>query len=253
MSISRESETSSSSSLPRKVTLALGGSFNPVHTQHVEVMQIAKEHLENAPGSNIRVVEGFLAPSTDGYLLSKMKRKNERSDDEVENFIIKSQHRINMCNLATSKYSWLKPVDKCFGSAYECAEHLKTSPEHQTAIVIGADRATTPNGKHKWRREFKRPVITVIVGRNDETKRIRQAWDEDVKKNLIVHAESYFIVDQCDTRGVSSTGVRREMRGLFNRPMSAESSIKIQELVHDDILDARVAEYLIEHKNDLIF
>lgn len=245
MSISHESETSSSS--PRKLTLALGGSFNPVHTQHVEVMRIAKEHLENAPGSNIRVVEGFLAPSTDGYLLSKMKRKNERNNDEEENFIIKSEHRINMCNLATSKYSWLKPVDKCFGSAYECAEHLKTSPEHETAIVIGADRATTPNGKHKWRRTFKKPVITIIVGRNDEVKNIRQAWDEDLKKNLIVNAESYFIVDQVDTRGVSSTRVRRDMR-----PVS-ESSSKIQELVHDGVLDARVAEYLIEHKNDLIF
>lgn len=233
------------------ITLALGGSFNPIHTQHVEIMQIAKEHLESISGHDLEVVEGFLAPSTDSYLLSKMKRHS--SSDIDENFVIKSEHRIRMCNMAIEKYPWLKPISKCFGSAYECGEQLKSSPDHEVVIVIGADRATTPNGKRKWRRVFKKPLITVIIGRNDQIKDIRRAWDEDVRKNLVVHADRYFLVDQVDTRGVSSTRVRKEIaRDLFQKPTSTTNQESIIEsLVKQQVLNDQVGRYLLENQSNL--
>lgn len=247
----------------KKLTLSLGGSFNPIHTQHVEIMQMAKEHLESRPEMQLEVMEGFMAPSTDSYLLSKMKRKstaNDGKDNEMINFVIKSDHRINMCNLAISKYPWLKPISKCFGSAYECGEQMKSSPDYEVAIVIGADRAKTPYGKYKWQRRFKNPLITVIIGRSDQIKDIRAAWERDLSENLVVNPESYFLVDQADTRGVSSTLVRKEMDFIF-KSIDETTAItiddqyrreKMQKLIETNLLDNRVAEYIFENRNDLL-
>lgn len=239
----------------RKLILTLGGSFNPIHSQHVEIMQIAKEHLESRSDLKLEVVEGFLAPSTDNYLLSKMQKKSPDGTSIQNRMMIKSDHRINMCNLAIAKYSWLKPISRPFGSAYECGQHMKSSPDHEIAIVIGADRAKTPNGEYKWRRSFKKPVITVIIGRGDiETKEMTSAWEKDLTNGQAINPESYFIVGQVDTREVSSTLLRNELDFLFNQSMISSTcgdKERMQKLVNENLIDQQVADYILENRNNL--
>lgn len=59
----------------REVVIAMGGAFNPVHTQHVAVMVEAKRFLENyGGGGQYKVIEGCLAPAHDGYVKRKMEK-----------------------------------------------------------------------------------------------------------------------------------------------------------------------------------
>lgn len=223
------------------VILVLGGAFNPVHTQHVEIMRIAKEHLEKS--SDLKVVEGYLAPATDSYLRSKIK-------NDIQ---IKSKHRINMCNLAIHKYDWLKPVQKCYGSAFECGTNVRTNPDHQIVIVIGADRAFTREAP-KWRRSFKNSLITIIVGRKGESENVKEAWESDLRNNKIINKEKYFFVDNVDTReNISSTNVRKAIQFLRdqNDKLTESDQQEINDLIKKGVLDSSVADYLVQNRNDL--
>lgn len=232
--------------MSRKVTLVLGGSFNPVHSQHVEIMRMAKECLEKA---NYDVVEGYLAPSTDSYLSSKTKSKQN-------DYGIKKEHRINMVNLAVEKYAWLKPVHECYETAYACGKS-NAPTTHELAILVGADRAMANDGKPKWRRTFKQPQLTVIIGRpqGDANKsKLQRLWQDDLHKNRVVHAEKYFLVDDESQVDISSTRIREDLKFLTHHgkpDLTLDEQNAIDTLVSQGILDAKVAKYLVDNRNDL--
>jgi nicotinic acid mononucleotide adenylyltransferase len=50
--------------------IILGGAFNPVHTQHIALLCLAKEELEKSGTWNI--LGGYLAVATDGYVRHKL-------------------------------------------------------------------------------------------------------------------------------------------------------------------------------------
>ena len=53
----------------RMAVLVMPGSFNPVHTDHVAVLRLARDHIERETGA--LVVAGLLQPSSDKYLVHK--------------------------------------------------------------------------------------------------------------------------------------------------------------------------------------
>ena len=77
--------------------LILGGAFNPVHTQHIASLCLAKDELEKTTEWNI--IGGYLAVATDNYVLHKLHSKNEHT--------IKLQHRLAMINEAINDIPWL--------------------------------------------------------------------------------------------------------------------------------------------------
>ncbi|CAG8562278.1 294_t:CDS:1 [Paraglomus occultum] len=89
---------SSLSSASRLIVLLTTGSFNPVHTYHIHNLELAKSTLEKSSPNNI-VIGGFLSPSQDLYVRSKLGR-----------FAIEADHRITMCQLATMHSNW---IDVC--------------------------------------------------------------------------------------------------------------------------------------------
>jgi len=52
--------------------VVLGGAFNPIHAGHIVALTVARDHLEQ---NGIRVLAGYLAPASDGYVHSKYKYK----------------------------------------------------------------------------------------------------------------------------------------------------------------------------------
>ena len=54
----------------RPVVLILSGSFNPVHRMHIECLVLSRRYLMKEHGLNVNLA--FLAPSSDGYIASKV-------------------------------------------------------------------------------------------------------------------------------------------------------------------------------------
>ena len=54
----------------------LSESFNPIHTEHVRVLEIACAHVRNL---GQEVVAAFLSPSSDQYVVGKLGGKQCRS------------------------------------------------------------------------------------------------------------------------------------------------------------------------------
>ncbi|KAH3756517.1 nicotinamide mononucleotide adenylyltransferase [Pelomyxa schiedti] len=81
----------------RFMVLLSSGSFAPIHKMHMEMFDKAKEYLENK--YYLKVVGGYLAPSSDSYVSSKLG-----------NDFINLSARNAMCRLAVSNSDW---IDVC--------------------------------------------------------------------------------------------------------------------------------------------
>ncbi len=77
----------------RLAVLCMSGSFDPIHTQHIRAVELSRAVLERAGWA---VAGGFLAPSSDDYVQSKLK------SDEWP-----LARRIHLCELATQESDWL--------------------------------------------------------------------------------------------------------------------------------------------------
>jgi hypothetical protein len=75
------------------VFLVMSGAFNPVHTQHVRALEIARSYLESLDWT---VVGGFLAPSSDAYVTEKLR-------SEALSFV----QRRTLCELAVEGSDWM--------------------------------------------------------------------------------------------------------------------------------------------------
>jgi len=118
------------------------GSYCPIHKMHVELMEIAKEYIEKK--LNLKVIGGFLSPSSDTYVLSKVQR---------ENGFIPAVDRIKLCKEVLATSNWLECSDwevfhKGWGSPAKLLQHMAKYIEEQFPDIIirpiyvcGADHA----------------------------------------------------------------------------------------------------------------
>jgi nicotinic acid mononucleotide adenylyltransferase len=73
--------------------LVLSGSFNPIHRQHLRMLELARDHLA---ARGWIVLGGFIAPSTDGYVHAKLGKQ-----------AMSLEHRIRLCEVAVQhELSW---------------------------------------------------------------------------------------------------------------------------------------------------
>lgn len=168
------------SPLPQKIALFLGGSFNPPHLSHLAAMESARAALESR---GVQVIAGYFATATDGYLRQKMAKTGAGA--------IRSQHRLHLVNQLAALTTWIKPIDKVYGSAPQLASSIiphQLGTDCAAGIVVGADRAVMKSGKAKWIRtgtkgsdknknNFK--SITICIARGDDTKRVLDAMKRD--------------------------------------------------------------------------
>lgn len=75
------------------IFLIMSGSFNPIHSFHIEVFESAKSFFEK---KNKTVLGGFIAPSSDEYLKDKLGKNAMPLSD-----------RIACCKLAVEDSNWL--------------------------------------------------------------------------------------------------------------------------------------------------
>jgi nicotinic acid mononucleotide adenylyltransferase len=124
--------------------LVLPGSFNPVHSQHLRAMEIAREVITNL---GWRVIGGFLAPSDDGYVQRKL--------GDAAWPLAK---RLELCRLATDNLPWVEVVPWGEFSSYRVTSRLQQVVESNChkelrgravigVEVMGSDAAVRILGK----------------------------------------------------------------------------------------------------------
>ena len=235
--------------------LIVGGAFNPVHTQHIALLCAAKEELEHQ--GDWRIIGGYFAVATDGYVRQKLRSRNERT--------MKLQHRLALVRQAMEDVPWLanspfqaEMLTQHDGSALALSERLQKllkNDQVQVLLVAGADRMVS-RGVPKWRKAVKHPsplIKTVGVGREtEEGINLRKLWRDDWNKNLIPQPEN-FILLQTSVQAVSSTMVRAHLHRWFlakNDP--AEQREIEEELVYRlGYLHASVMNSIKIHPDDL--
>ena len=93
-----------SKSSPKSIFLINGGSFNPPHIGHIKTFELAYQRLMQMPKFKDHRVYGIMVVSTRKYIAGK---------EVIQNAIISSQDRIQLCQLAADSYKWAN--SKVFG------------------------------------------------------------------------------------------------------------------------------------------
>mmetsp|Transcript_17991 Transcript_17991/g.34794 ORF Transcript_17991/g.34794 Transcript_17991/m.34794 type:complete len:346 (-) Transcript_17991:119-1156(-) len=129
----RGSSKKKGSTNPTVYFLMLGGSFNPVHTQHIAALEMARNRLEE---EGKVVVGGFLGVSSKFHVVAKLG----------EAMTITKQHRSAMCQEVTNVSDWIETVPWGWANAQRQARLLEAAAQRHLPdltvrhyTVLGAD------------------------------------------------------------------------------------------------------------------
>jgi nicotinic acid mononucleotide adenylyltransferase len=102
--------------------VTLSGSFNPVHIQHIRLLEAACAALQR---SGWAVTAGFLSPSSDDYLKGKLSTG-----------ILSFERRKQLCVLATKTSEWLSVCPWGEFSSYRVCTRLREELERECAQIL---------------------------------------------------------------------------------------------------------------------
>jgi nicotinic acid mononucleotide adenylyltransferase len=111
------------SSSQRLAFVVMSGSFNPVHTDHVTMLNIAKKHSEIL---GWKIVGGFLALSTDAYVKSKCGVN-----------ALPLQQRKALCEVAIQDLAWLSICSRGELSSNLARRSIQQELEGSFAEILG--------------------------------------------------------------------------------------------------------------------
>lgn len=235
----------------KDAVLVLGGAFNPVHTQHIDLLCQAKQELENTREWNI--LGGYLAVATDNYVQHKLHSRNERT--------IKLKHRLELIREAMKDISWLvnspfqdEMLKQHDGSAFALGQRLQRLLKNenlQILILVGGDRMVK-KGIPIWRKSSNNTsVIRVGIGRiMDNEINLLNLWKNDLEQNLI-HNPKEFIILNIPLRSVSSSLVRFHLNQWFNSDEEKQEEIENDLINKNSYLHPNVMNYIKKHQDDL--
>ena len=106
--------------------LSLTGSFDPVHVQHLRVLEVAKKHLESLGWA---VVAGFLAPSSQAYVAQKNGA-----------FAWSLEKRIRFCQIATQDAGWMGVCVQGEMISYQACQAIRRELEHHCGDLLKGHR-----------------------------------------------------------------------------------------------------------------
>ncbi|CAF2588866.1 unnamed protein product [Rotaria sp. Silwood2] len=238
----------------KNAVVILGGAFNPVHTQHIALLCLAKQELEVNGQWNI--IGGYLAVATDGYVCHKLHSRNERT--------IKLKHRLALAHEAIKDIPWLinspfqeEMLKKHDGSAFSLGQRLKSLLKNdniQILILVGGDRMIK-KGVPIWRKSSnKTPIIRVGIERtmNNNDNNLFELWQKDLNENLIPNPEEFILLNT-PIRSVSSSLVRVYLNQWFNAKEDSQKQFEIEnDLINiNSFLHSSVINYIKKYQDDL--
>lgn len=181
----------------RLVVLSLGGSFCPVHREHVRVLERAKRALE-ARDADVSVLCGFLVPTSDAYLRRKLG-----------DAAMPLAARVALCRAATAARADADVFPHGWANAFSAGDVIarvasaRLGARVDAVPVYGADFAERA---HSWRQLTD---VHVCVGRPGHTAAVRRelAAHNAEAERVGAPASGLIVVDD-ELDDISSTRVR---------------------------------------------
>ena len=146
------------------IVLVTTGSFNPVHTEHLDIHRRTRVALETAHPS-LRVVASYLSPSHDDYVMPKLLRA-----DRADTFLTAAQRAqlIEACVqddpiIDVDEWEWRQAYFIDFTSVVvRLQDHLTSVCPRpvQVVMLVGADMLKTRIGHRKF------PTGLAIINRH---------------------------------------------------------------------------------------
>lgn len=200
-------------SLGRKLEIAiLGGAFNPIHLGHIQLAQFI---LKLGIFDEIWLMPAF--------------------DHMFKNDIVSSEHRLEMCRLATKTDNRIKIFDyeivnKLHGETYytvkKMKEEFELNEKHRFTFIMGLDNA---NNFDNWvnHDELEKLVKFIVIP--------RKGIDRDPNVNWYLQKPHIWVKNETPIMDISST----EIREMLNEPFD-NNIFKF--------LDKNVFEYIINNQ-----
>jgi len=205
------------------IVLVLGGSFNPPHVEHIEMLETARKACEK---KGLNVVLGVLVPSTNSHVFYKAGA----------NQTIVLKHRQAMCELMIQSKPWIISAPWGWGHSTEAARKIcglietKLGIETSFLNVWGADIAC----RYPRMLDDEQSVIVARPPYTEELDQIIRTNDLGNCNALVARTEKGI------ARDVSSTAIREL---LFNG--------EIDKLHGLHWLSPEVIEYYKEHEDEI--
>lgn len=205
------------------IILLLNGCFNPIHNNHIRLLEIAREYLNSL---NIyHVIGGYISPTHDAGIERK-----------IFHIYATWQQRLEMCQLAIQDSSWIM-VDHWQISgeknpgAQQSKKHLENSlqklyPSIELISICGGDALP------KLKSAYKKELVVCIINRPIEDFDFNQWYESSTIKPF--HKNIHLIHDNQSHKNISSTYIRQQI------------SQNLHHLLNDD-LHPLVINYHIEH------
>lgn len=178
-----------------KMIVIFGGTFNPIHIGHEEII---KEIAEINGVDKIFLIPTKVPPHKDA------------------DFLASELHRMNMCKIVASRYNNVEVNDieiKREGKSYtiDSVKLLKSKyPNHKFAITVGADMLTT---FHLWK-DYEKLLKEVSIIAFGRTSINNSAFVNSVEKLVALGAD--ITVIEKDITDVSSTEIRNNVKANAN-------------------------------------
>ncbi len=194
----------------KNIILLLNGCFNPIHNNHIRLLELAREHLNSL--DLYHVVGGYISPTHDAGIERKLSTLPTTW-----------QNRLEMCRLAVHDSSWIMvdewqiSQEKNHGAQHS-KQHLsdflrKSYPSIEIVSICGGD--ALPKLKSTFKKELVICVINRPIDEFDFNQWFQSSLVEPYHNNILLLHDN-----QC-IKHISSTYIRQQIsQHLFDSLMN---------------------------------
>lgn len=249
-------------STPKRAILGLGGSFNPIHKQHIELLNKIKQHFER--NENINIIGAFLVLSTDDYVYNKLS-----------NEAIKHSHRIELCELSIkdSGYDqWLFPSHYASVSSSSYMRDIKTNgcskiglekndskSDDEVMIIqcMGADKEYIIAEMNKSVNNKDMDKHICVIGRKGSCLDLKQEiekneFGEKSECGTYLKVGDKFTYLDMELENVSSTAVRKHIKELeLSHSVRSDEHVELFRSSCKDMLHPSAIQYVVDNVDEI--